>query len=230
MYALAPSASARCRSSSAPSVVMITIGMPFSASSLRTRLTSFRPSMIGMLMSVRMMSSLVAAIFLSASTPSSASTTSRPRMRRNANTMSCRIVGESSTTKAVAMALHQIRRCPQLRGAALELRRQPRPLQCRRGVRGQEVEQLVIDVGERGVLRQQVPDDHDADHTVANLQRHDNQGALEVGAHAQPLPVDERLARGDHLADAAVGGGALGDLGPLDPLRRQGAQAALVLV
>src|SRR3954447_11054611 len=174
---------------------MMMIGIPLSASSLRTRLTSLSPSMIGMLMSVRMMSSLVAAILRSASTPSSASSTSSPRIRRSANTISCRIVGESSTTKAVAMALHQIRRCPQLRGATLELRRQPRPLQRRRGVRGQEVEQLVIDVGERGLLRQQIPDDHAPDHAVANLERYDDERALEVGAHAQPLAVDERLAR-----------------------------------
>ena len=39
-----------------PSVVMITMGVSLCTGSLRTRFTSFKPSMIGMLMSVTMMS------------------------------------------------------------------------------------------------------------------------------------------------------------------------------
>ena len=58
MYALAPSASARERSSCEPSVVMMMMGMSLCASSVRMRFTSLSPSMMGMLMSVTMMSNL----------------------------------------------------------------------------------------------------------------------------------------------------------------------------
>src|SRR6187402_3473774 len=66
---------------------------------MRTRLTSFSPSMMGMLMSVTMMSYLADASLRRPSTPSSASVTRRLRTRASANTKSCRIIGESSTIK-----------------------------------------------------------------------------------------------------------------------------------
>src|SRR5207248_9558868 len=56
MYAFAPSASPRSRSSSAPSVVMMMIGMALSCAFCRTSETSLRPSITGMLMSVRLRS------------------------------------------------------------------------------------------------------------------------------------------------------------------------------
>src|SRR5512145_1610360 len=80
---------------------MTMIGMVLCAGSFRTIETSFRPSMIGMLMSVRIRSILFCESFLSASMPSLASTTLLPGMRFNANEMSCRMVGESSTTRNV---------------------------------------------------------------------------------------------------------------------------------
>src|ERR1700722_1432218 len=99
MYALAPSCKARCRSSLEPSVVMTMIGTSLWVGSLRTRLTSLRPSMMGMLMSVMMMSNLPAASLRRPSTPSSASVTCTLLSRDKASTRSCRIIGESSTTR-----------------------------------------------------------------------------------------------------------------------------------
>src|SRR3954453_21437799 len=55
--------------------------------------------MMGMLMSVTMMSYLADANLRRPSTPSSASVTRRLRTRASANTRSCRIIGESSTIK-----------------------------------------------------------------------------------------------------------------------------------
>ncbi len=105
MYALAPSCRARERSSLDPSVVMMMIGTSLCVGSLRTRLTSLSPSMMGMLMSVMMMSKRPPASLRRPSTPSSASVTLRFFSRDSARTRSCRIMGESSTTKQVKVPL-----------------------------------------------------------------------------------------------------------------------------
>ena len=99
MYAFAPSCRARERSSLEPSVVMMMMGTSLCVGSLRTRLTSLSPSMMGMLMSVMMMSNLPPASLRRPSTPSSASVTRRFFTRERARTRSCRIIGESSTTR-----------------------------------------------------------------------------------------------------------------------------------
>src|SRR5258708_6036146 len=109
MYAFAPSWSARWRSSLEPSVVMMMIGTSLCVGSPRTRLTSLSPSMMGMLMSVMMMSNFPPASFRSPSTPSSASVTRRFFTRERASTRSCRIIGESSTTRQLWGALMESR-------------------------------------------------------------------------------------------------------------------------
>src|SRR4051794_21386599 len=151
---------------------MITIGIALWTSSPRTRFTSLRPSITGMLMSVRRMSKWPPASFLSASRPSSASTTVRFLMRDSANTRSWRIVGLSSTTKAVrAMSSHQVHGSPEGGLAIAELARELRALQRRRGVRGEQVEQLEVHVGQLGLLLQELPHHQRAHHLVLDPQR-----------------------------------------------------------
>src|SRR6185503_16596633 len=106
MYAFAPSARPRSRSSSAPSVVMMMIGMFFSWLFCRTSDTSFSPSMTGMLMSVRIRSILSGPdSFLSASTPSTASMIFAFLNRLSENEINWRMVGESSTTRKFAFSI-----------------------------------------------------------------------------------------------------------------------------
>jgi hypothetical protein len=78
---------------------MTMIGVWACFSSDRMRFTSFRPSMIGMLMSVMIRSYFAVASLRRASTPSSASVTWTRFTRASAKTRSCRIIGESSTTR-----------------------------------------------------------------------------------------------------------------------------------
>src|SRR5690242_9149947 len=113
MYAVAPSCIARWRSSIALSVLITTIGTSLCRSSMRTRCTSFSPSMIGILMSVRIRSNFSEASFLRALMPSPASVMAMFLIRPSANTMSCRIIGESSTTRQEysATAISPSRRC-----------------------------------------------------------------------------------------------------------------------
>jgi len=84
---------------------MMMIGTPLCVSSERMRLTSLRPSMIGMLMSVTIRSNREEASLRRASTPSSASVTEIRLIRASANTKSCRIIGESSTTRQEKSAM-----------------------------------------------------------------------------------------------------------------------------
>src|SRR5471030_1873317 len=161
MYAFAPRAMPRSRSSSAPSVVMMMMGTDLSIGFWRTRDTSFRPSMTGMLMSVRMRSIRSVESFLSASTPSTASTILAFLNRLSENEINCRMVGESSTTRNVAFCIlaHPPLRCggKQIEktlngiqlplGLRIELRREDR----RRGMSGEQREELVVDRG-KGIL------------------------------------------------------------------------------
>src|SRR5205814_6759488 len=105
MYAFAPRARPRSRSSSAPSVVMMMIGMCFSCAFCRTSDTSLRPSITGMLMSVRIRSIFSGPeSFLSASTPSTASMILAFLNRLSEKEINWRMVGESSTTRKFAFS------------------------------------------------------------------------------------------------------------------------------
>src|SRR5882672_1625679 len=171
---------------------MTMIGTSLCTGSVRTRLTSLSPSMMGMLMSVRMMSNLPVASLRSPSTPSSASVTRRLFSLDKARTSNWRIMGESSTTRHEYWGL--IRHDPCLKryrssGApttdlCTDLAQrlgagQPcvvlAPKVCRderaAGVRAEKFEKLAI-YGDKALLVSEQGVDHDrADRPVLELQR-----------------------------------------------------------
>ena len=133
--------------------------------------------MIGMLMSVMMMSNLPPASLRRPSTPSSASVTFRFFTRESASTRSCRIIGESSTTRQVyeaVMAESPKSPCRQSRvvgskfmtaGARKRFRRRQARVARRVQIGGderapawarQELEELAVDRHEAPLLGEQV--------------------------------------------------------------------------
>src|SRR5438045_3224957 len=215
MYAFAPRARPRSRSSSAPSVVMMMMGMLLSCAFCRTSETSLRPSITGMLMSVRIRSIFSGPeSFFSASTPSTASMILAFLNRFRENEINCRMVGESSTTRKFAFSSATIRaslsrRCggQQIEEALdgvqlpLRLRIEFRREDGRGGVRGQQREELVVDRGERVLLLQQPVDGDQPDDVLLDLERHRGQRLLQRHLPAVDVLVDVvALAGLGHLA------------------------------
>src|SRR5437763_1586839 len=219
MYAFAPRARPRSRSSSAPSVVMMMMGMFFSCAFCRTSDTSFNPSMTGMLMSVRMRSIFSGPeSFFSASTPSTASMIFAFLNRFSENEINCRMVGESSTTRKFAFSNATIRaslsRCcggQQVEEALdgvqlpLRLRIEFRREDGRGRVRRQQREELVVDRGERVLLLEELVDGDEPDDVFLDLERHRRERLLERDAAALDVLIDVvALARLGHAAEDAV--------------------------
>ena len=90
---------ARSRSSREPSVVITITGTSLCRSSLRIFRTNFSPSMIGMLMSVMIRSKRRLRELLQTDDAVVGLGHVMFLMRDRANTISCRIIGESSTTR-----------------------------------------------------------------------------------------------------------------------------------
>src|SRR3954447_25560993 len=161
---------------------MMMMGMFFSCAFCRTSETSLRPSMTGMLMSVRIRSILSGPeSFFSASTPSTASMIFAFLNRFNENEINWRMVGESSTTRKFAFSIPKIRpltrsgeqieealnRVQLALGLRIELRRENR----RRGMRGEQREELVVYSRERVLLLQQFVNGNQPDDVLFDLQR-----------------------------------------------------------
>src|SRR3954454_19693771 len=196
---------------------MMMMGMFFSCAFWRTRETSLRPSITGMLMSVRIRSILSGPeSFLSASTPSTASRIRAFLNRFSENEISWRMVGESSTTRKFAFsnatmrpsrsgrqqveeALDRVQLPLRLR---VEFRRENR----RRGMRGEQRKQFVIDRRERVLLLQEFVDHHQADDVLLDLERHRGQRLLErdLAAVFEILIDVVALAGLGHAAQNAV--------------------------
>src|SRR5258707_129285 len=146
--------------------------------------------MTGMLMSVRIRSILSGPeSFLSASTPSTASRILAFLNRFRENEINWRMVGESSTTRKFALSNATIgpsrRRRQQVEEALnrvqlpLRLRVEFRRENRRRGMRGEQRKQLVIDCRERVLLPQKFVDHHQADDVFLDLERHRGQRLVE---------------------------------------------------
>src|ERR1019366_7595856 len=217
MYAFAPRARPRSRSSSAPSVVMMMMGMLRSCAFWRTSDTSFSPSITGMLMSVRMRSILSGPeSFLSASTPSTASMILAFLNRFSENEINWRMVGESSTTRKFAFSSAKVIRPSRCGRQQVEeaLNRVQLPLRLRvefgredrrRSVRGEKREELVIDRRERVFLLEEFINHNQPDDMFLDLQRNGGQRLIERHLAAFHVLIDVvALAGPGHAAHDAV--------------------------
>src|SRR5262249_25424044 len=99
-----------------------------------------------------------------------------------------------------------------------------------RGMRPEEIEQLVVDFGERGLLLEQIPHNDCTNHLFANAKRHNDGRTLEVGPQWQALLVEERLSRAEHFADLALLEAEFRYAGALQTLGGKGAELATLVV